>query len=183
MTARIAITEPDKVRAGDTWAWTRQDLADYPSSAWTLKYALKNASSAINITATADGSGYAVSVSMASTASHPPGKYRWVAWVESATERFDVDTGWIEVLPKYDTTTALDDRGHARRTLEAIEAVIEGRATLDQQEYTIGSRSLKRMLIKDLIFYRDYYRGQVFAQENAERAANGKGGAQLVVRL
>jgi hypothetical protein len=47
--------------------------------------------------------------------------------------------------------------------LDAIEAVIENRATLDQQEYTIGSRHLKRMTAAELIEFRDKYRGLVAA--------------------
>ena len=91
--------------------------------------------------------------------------------------------GTLEVLPRYDQAANLDDRSHARKVLEAIEAVIEGRATKDQEEYTIGSRTLKRTPVKELLELRDKYRGEVHAEELAENARNGKQGGKLVVRL
>jgi hypothetical protein len=184
MTAPIPTNEPLQLRAGDTWQWNRQDLADnYPAPTWTLKYAFKNATQHFEVTAAADGAFFAATVAMATTAGYTAGKYSWVAWVETATERHEVDRGWLTVLPVYTGTTTLDDRTHARKTLEAIEAVIENRATLDQQKYTIGSRSLDRMPIKDLLEFRDYYRGQVFSQDANERIRNGYGAGRLVAKL
>jgi hypothetical protein len=40
-----------------------------------------------------------------------------------------------------------DGRDHVRRVLDAIEAVIENRATIDQQHYQINNRSLTRILV------------------------------------
>jgi len=50
----------------------------------------------------------------------------------------------VTILPRYDQAANLDDRSHERKVLEAIEAVIENRASATQREmvaYTIGSRS------------------------------------------
>mgnify|MGYP001584723131 FL=1 len=185
MTASVPTNEPLQLRIGDTWRWNRQDLADYPAPTWTLKYALKNAASHIEITAAADGSAFAVTVAKATTAGYTAGRYRWVAYVGDGTTQTEVDTGWVDVLPSYSAASqvALDDRTHARKALDAIEAVIETRATMDQQEYTIGSRSLKRMDPKELLSWRDYYRAQVFAEENGERRRNGYGAGRLVAKL
>jgi len=42
MAATIPSDEPARLRAGDTWKWTRT-LGDYPAGTWTLKYRFKNA--------------------------------------------------------------------------------------------------------------------------------------------
>jgi hypothetical protein len=185
MTAPVPTNEPFQARAGTTWTWQRQNLSDYPASAWTLKYAFKNAVAHFELTATASGDWYTATIAAATTLGYEPGKYRWVAWVESGMEKYEVDTGWLEVLPPYNQATqaARDDRTHARRTLDAIEAVIENRATVDQMEYTIGNRHLKRMPVADLMKWRDYYRDQVFAEEANERIRNGYGASRLVAKL
>lgn len=72
----------------------------------------------------------------------------------------------VEIMP--DVTTDLltgPVKSHAQTTLEAIEAVIENRATVDQEEYSIGNRMLKRMNIKDLLYFRDIYRQEVEIEE------------------
>jgi hypothetical protein len=186
MTASVPTTEPREIRAGMTWAWRRDDLSDYPAPTWTLTYWFKQAAPAgakFSVVATADGAAHAVSVAASTTAGYTADDYTWVAVASSGTESYEVDRGTARLLPKYNADAALDDRSHAKKTLEAIEAVIENRATLDQQEYTIGSRSLKRMTVADLLALRDKYRGEVWAEEQGERARNGQGSGRLVVRL
>lgn len=186
--SEIPRNEPPEARAGLTWQWRREDLsADYPATSWTLKYwfkELKASGANFSITCTADGSSFVVNVSAATTAALTAGKYSWAAEVTGgSTEAYEVDRGTLTVLPRYDQASALDDRSHARKALDAIEAVIESRATIDQQEYTIGSRTLKRMTGEELLKFRDYYRAQVGAELMVERARNGQGGNRLVVKL
>lgn len=186
MTAPIPTNEPKQLRAGVTWEWTREDLTDYPASTWTLKYWFKKTGSSganFSITATADGNSFDVTVLAATTATYTAGDYTWVALVTSGAETREVDKGTLELLSRYDAAANLDDRTHAAKVLDAIEAVIEGRASLDQKSYTIGTRSLERMPLPDLLKFRDTYRGEVYAEEQAEAVRNGKGSGQVVVRL
>ena len=67
MAVDIPENEPDTLRAGDTWKWTRT-LADYPASAWTLKYRFKSAAGGFEITATASGDSYAITVAASTSA-------------------------------------------------------------------------------------------------------------------
>jgi hypothetical protein len=118
MAADIPTNEPAELRAGDTWAWTKT-LADYPASTpWTLKYRFKNAAGGFEITATASGDGYAVSVAAATTAGYAAGAYSWMAWVEGgASEKYTVDVGTVTINPDYRSgtaTAAFDDLSHAR---------------------------------------------------------------------
>jgi hypothetical protein len=178
MAADIPTTEPLFARAGDTWKWTRT-LEDYPaSSGWTLKYRFKNADGGFEIVATASGSDHSVTVAAATSAAYAAGKYSWVAWVEGgSSEKYTVDSGSFTVQSDYRAiaaATGLDDRSHARKVLTAIEAVIERRATKDQEEYTIEGRSLKRTPIPDLLKLRQKYQAEVVAEEAAAKLAAGQ---------
>jgi hypothetical protein len=187
MAASIPTNEPSELRAGDTWKWRREDLEDYPAPTWTLKYRFKNAAGGFEVTAAADGVAHAVVVAAATTAPYAAGSYAWVAWVESGAEKYTVDSGELRVLPdlRAGTATAAQDvRSHARRVLEAIEAVLEGRATRDQEEYRIGERMLKRTPIADLLALRDRYKAEVESEAVARRVMAGETpGYALQVRL
>jgi hypothetical protein len=141
----IATTEPTSLRAGDTWAWTRT-LSDYPASAWTLTYYFRNATAKFDVVATASGDSYSVTVAKASTGKIP-GYYDWTAFVESATERYEVGTGRVQVLPNLAADTVHDGRSFARRMLDAIESALESRATGDQLDMisaATGDRNISR---------------------------------------
>lgn len=178
MTTTIPTNEPDQLRAGDTWQWRREDLtADYPAGdGWVLTYRFKNAAGGFEIVAEADGDNFAIEASAASTEDFTAGTYRWQAQVVLGAVKKTVDTGTFVVQPGLfidGDETALDQRTHARKVLDAIEAVLESRASKDQQEYSIAGRSLKRTPIADLIMMRDRYAAEVRSQDAADRTANG----------
>ena len=182
MTAEIPTTEPKSVTAGDTVQWNKDSLSDYLASAgWTLTYALRNAAGKIDITASANGGGYSVSVAAATTADWVAGQYSWQAYVTKAAERFKVGSGTIEVLPNFATENSFDDRSHAKTVLDAIEAVIESRASVDQESYSIMGRSLKRTPMADLLKLRDKYKALYLMEQNAENAKNGKPGKNRIL--
>lgn len=171
--------EPLELRAGDTWEWRRDDLtADYPADMWTLTYRFKNAAGGFEVTSTADGSNFAVSVAASTTAGYAAGTYSWAAQAVNGTTKKTVDTGTLKVLPNLfagSASTATDQRTHAKKVLDAIEAVIEGRATLDQEEFQIGGRMLKRTSIPHLLKLRSRYLDEVAREQAAEKLANGIG--------
>jgi hypothetical protein len=154
--SEIPLKEPPELRAGVTWQWRREDLvADYPASTWTLKYWMKQlaaSGSHIEIVAAADGSNFAVNVAAATTAAYTAGKYAWAAEVSGgSSEIYEVDRGVIIVLARFDQASSLDFRTHARKMLDAIESLLENKATADVLEYSIGSRQLKKMAPEELL--------------------------------
>lgn len=174
----IPDNEPAALRAGDTWRWTRS-LSDYPAPGWVLKYRFKtSAATGFEITASASGSDHSVSESDAITAGYTAGRYTWQAWVEGgSSEKYTVDEGTIEVLPDYRSgtaATALDDRSHARKMLDAIEAWLESR-DMAVAEYQIAGRQMKYIPAAELIKLRSRYRLEVQAEESAARLARGEG--------
>jgi hypothetical protein len=172
--------------AGDTLDFMTT-VPDYPATAgWTLTYRLapRTAGTAISFPATALGSDYRVQVAAVTTAGWAAGEYSWAAYVSKAGNRFTVDAGTITIQPDPGVVATSDTRSHARRVLAAIEAVIEGRATRDQEEYTIGNRSLKRTPIRDLLTLRDRYKSEVNAEDAGRRLLAGETpGYALQVRL
>ncbi len=186
MTTSIPLTEPDEIVAGTTVEWRREDLADYPAPTWTLTYRLverKADGMAIAITASASGTYHAVSVDKATTATWPPGTYLWAAYVDDGTKRLRVDSGTLRVVADLAALPpGYDPRSHARRALEAIEAVLEKRASREDLMYRLpDGRQLQRIPTAELILLRDRYRAEVAREAEAERIANGLSAGRLIL--
>lgn len=153
-------------------------VPDYPpADGWTLTYRLVPQSSGtaytFNATPAADGQSYEIAVSSTTTAGWAAGNYSWVAFVIQSGERHVVDQGTLTIKPDPVTTATLDVRGHARKVLDAIEAVLENRASIDQKSVTIGDRSLERTPIEDLLKLRQLYQAEVAREDAAARLAVG----------
>ena len=132
MAATIPTTEPDSLRAGDTWQWRRDDLSDYPASTWSLVYHFRNADQYFDVNAGADADAFLISVPAATTATRTPGRYTWYAMVTDGTDRFNVDEGSVELLADVSAAAAYDGRNWSRRMLDYVEAALESRASADQ---------------------------------------------------
>jgi hypothetical protein len=174
-----------EIVAGDTLDFSTE-VANYtPADGWTLKFRLvpRVSGTAILLTSAASDGLHRVQVGPTTTDDWTAGEYSWYSWVEKAGASYSVGQGQVTIKPDPRTTSApLDNRSHARKTLEAIEAVIEGRASRDQQEYSIGDRTLKRTPMADLIMLQTRYSRLVAAEENEARLANGLG-TKNVIRI
>lgn len=180
----IASKEPELVVAGDTWTWRRDDLSDYPASAWTLTFYVSNASGKLDAEAVADGDAFVVTFAAANTAGLAAGTYRLEGYVVNGAERYRIYTGSIEVEPNLASAGNIDARSHAEKALDAIQAVIEGRASKDQISYTIEGRTLSRTPIEDLLRLRDVYRREVSQERARDRIRSGRpAGRSTLVRF
>lgn len=186
-TNTIPTVEPLEFFAGDRVRWTR-DLSDWSAAdSFVLTYnlILEAATSAkIAIVASGSGTTHSVDLSKATTAAYTPGRYAWQASVDDGTTRCVVDTGIMKIWPDFATAAASDQRSHAKKVLDAIESVLENRATQDQMSYSIAGRQLSRTPIPDLVGLRDRYRAEVAREERLERIANGLGhGGRILTRF
>ena len=178
-------TEPAQFTAGDRITWKRTDLGtDYAPASYSLKYSARlenSGATEIEITASESGSDYIVEVGQSTSASYKAGVYHWQAYITrtSDSERITIDSGTWEIKPNRDTT-ASDPRSHAKVVLEAIEKVIEGRATKDQENYSIQGRSLSRTPIPDLLALRSFYKAEVVRDQRAERLKNNLGHSGII---
>jgi hypothetical protein len=176
VSAEIPSTEPAALRIGDTWKWTKS-LADYPATSWTLKYRFKTAAGGFEVTASASGSDHAITVAATTTAALAAGDYGWLAWVESGAEKYTVGAGTVELLPDYraaDATAGLDDRSHARKMLDALEAWLESRDPA-VAEYEIAGRRMKYVPLPELVRLRQRYATEVANEVAAAKIAAGLG--------
>ena len=169
----ILTSEPANLNAGDTARWLKA-LADYPASdGWVLSYSLVKAGQRIALSATAQGADHLINVPAATTAAWVPGAYDYRAGVSLGADMFTVATGRIAINPAFGA--AVDARSHARRTLEAIEATLEGRASRATAEYQIAGRQMKYIPVPELLTLRDRYRRDVRAEDAADRIKAGLG--------
>lgn len=172
MAAPISYTEPATVIAGDTAKWQKY-LPDYQASdGWSLTYTFVNAAVRFTVTASALGADHLVNVSAATTGGWATGTYDWRAQVSKDGEVFTVGSGRLTVQASFSTAT--DGRSRARRMLEAVEAVLEGRASSAVAEYQIAGRQLRHIPIPDLLTLRDRLRMDVAREEAAADLSAGK---------
>lgn len=151
---------PNKFSAGLTFNRVAT-LTAYPAPDWVLS-ALLRGPSEIDFSAEPSGSGHRFVVSAAETAAWAPGRYWYSIRATRDGEVAEVDNGEIVIEPDFSTTAAgYDGRDHVRRVVDAIEAVLERRATLDQERFTINNRELWRTPIADLLVLRDRYRSEL----------------------
>lgn len=179
MARTVPTTEPIQARAGDTWEWTK-DYPDYPASTWTLSYVFYNSSGVIQIAASADGDTHTIDVAPATTTAYTAGRYDWTASVTDGTDVYQVGSGVTQVLPDLSSATSYDGRSHARVMLDAIDAILESRASagdLDLIKSARGGRSLER---GDLIKLRNHYAAIVRQEEDAQKIASGQSPSRLV---
>jgi len=174
MSVPISPLEPLSVRAGDTWRWVR-DLSDYPAPAWSLVYTLYGPAGVVHVTATADGARHLVDLAPAVTGTYAPGRYDGIAHVTDGTDRLQIWSGAVQVLPDLREATTADGRSHARRMLDAIEATLEGRASagdLDIVRTQLGDQAVERDPAALAMAHRTY--AALVADED-RRAAIGRG--------
>lgn len=178
--------EPRSARAGDTWAWRREDLTDYPPGTWTLRYFFKAPSANFSFDATADGTAFAIARTAAQTAVYTAGVYQWFAFVTDGTARHQVDEGTLEVLPDMGVAGNLDTRSTARKILEYLDAALVTAAQSNalMSSYSINGRSVTFRTVAELQQARDYWAARVRDEDAAQSLAAGAAfGHKLAVRL
>lgn len=156
---------PHSLLAGANASWSRS-LDDFPvSDGWVLAYYLVKDGNQVTITAAPDGDVHLVDLVAVDTASWDPGCYHYQAWVRLGDDAHMVESGAIDIKPNFRTqTSGYDGRTHAEKVLDALEAMIEGKATRDQQSYSVGGRSITRLTPAELVDWRSVYRREVNAQ-------------------
>lgn len=161
---------PTTLRAGDSVSWS-DSLADYSSiDGWVLKYALRGPHE-IDIEATGTGTDHDVVLVRADTEDYLPGEYAWVAYVENVTDRVTLATGTLNVQP--DLVAGSAAPSHAKKMLDAIQAVLEKKASKLQSEYTVDGNMLKFMTYDELIKAMNFY-GRLYRREQEKAGLKPK---------
>lgn len=159
---------PEHITAGVTLDFA-VTLTAYPAPDWSLQLLLRGPQ-AIDLTAVADDTQHRFTVAASITADYVAGDYWFSLRASQGSEVELVDEGQIRIRPDLaQISEAYDGRSHVEKVLTAIEAVIEGRASIDQQSYQINNRSLSRTPIADLLMMRTKYRDELRRAKMAEK--------------
>lgn len=170
------MSEPIKLRAGTTWAWTREE-SSYPAPTWVLTYQAKNADYNFTITATNLAGIHNISVPMATTAAIRAGRYDWVAFVTDGSSRYEIGNGSWEILPDFTSQGVSDGRSDSRRFYDALKSAYEQYLADGalRQSYQIGDRTMQfktpEALLKELVFWEQ----RVQAEDATQDVAAGLG--------
>lgn len=176
---------PYEFYAGDTVIWQIENLhTDYSNSTHTLTYKFRlenNGSTNFSVDATADGNNYKITLSASTTASITEGKYNFIAYVTRTSDsaRVTVDRGMIEVKPNLASSTS-ETRSHAKKMLDLIESLLEGKATKDVSSYSIAGRSLNKMSVSELLEWRNYYKAEYNRELSKQRNENEDGSGNTI---
>lgn len=157
MSTEISTFEPLSFTAGDTVKWQKH-LPDYPvSSGWVLSYAFVGSVGQFTVTGSNDGANHTIIIDATESANYAAGSYNYQAYVTFNNERYVVGTGVIDIKSNFALASASDQRSHVKKTLDSLEAVIEGRATQIDTSYSIAGRSISKMSLQELIDARREY--------------------------
>ena len=173
------MNEPTVIYAGDKIEWT-ESLSDYlPSAGWTLKYILINSVNKYTFVSTADGNTHSVTLLSSDTADWAAGSYALQPYVEHTDGTYELFTRrTVTVKPNLITSTTYDFRTHAQKTLEALEAAIENRASTEAMSLSIttrggSSKALQYLTHKELIEARSFYKSLVDSELSQEKIQAG----------
>lgn len=127
-------------------------LGDYPASTWTMTWVFVQDGDQQSFDAVADGNTHKLTITKAQSAGFSTGVYHYQVFVDDGTERFAIDSGETEVLADFETqVSGLDARTLIRQRIEAIEAVLAGNASTDQQRVRFGDREIQHYQPTELI--------------------------------
>lgn len=151
---------PPRLTAGLTLRHTIVQAA-YPAPDWVLSVVLRGPG-AYTLRAEGEGAAHRFHAAANVTSQWLHGTYAYSVRASNGTEVVELATGTLEVSPDLTQLPAGHDaRSHVERVLAAIEAVIEKRATIDQERYRINNRELWRTPIPELLKLRDRYKAEL----------------------
>lgn len=179
--------EPNAIVAGDTASWFLQ-LGNYPPPTWVLSYALrgKEEGQYINfseVTPSPDGVQHLIQILPAVTSSWLPGLYRFQSYVTniSTTDRVTIGWGNIQIVGNLEAEDPVDGRSYYQKTLDILEAAMQGRLPQGMEHYTIAGRAISKIPIKELNMIWREYKVYVQQEQQAQQARKGLGNPRQVL--
>ena len=182
-------TEPELLVIGDRWVWKRTDIGtDYAPSSYALSYnarLLGTGSTTFSITASESGTEYIIEVASSTTSSRTVGVYAWNAYItrSSDSERIALDSGKFDVRDNLATSSA-DQRTHAAKMVDYLEATQESLAQKLTSSYSITDRSNTLRSMDEVSAQLNYYRAVYNREVMKDRAKSGRRtGQNILVRF
>ena len=182
-------TEPELLVIGDRWVWKRTDIGtDYAPSSYALSYnarLLGTGSTTFSITASESGTEYIVEVASSTTSSRTVGVYAWNMYItrSSDSERIALDSGKFDLRDNLATSSA-DQRTHAAKMVDYLEATQESLAQKLTSSYSITDRSNTLRSMDEVSVQLNYYRTVYNRESMKDRAKSGRRtGQNILVRF
>jgi hypothetical protein len=180
--AVIENQEPIKINKGNTVKWNKS-FPDYPTNdGWELNYTLSSSDGTEIDTLDFDdhisvtNNEFNVVIPASDTASYS-GILLYEGTVTKDFEVYTVSSGFFKIIDKNEFIETLD---HIKTTLDAINTMIEGKATKDVESYSIYGRSLSKMNIKELLDWQGIYEDKLSRLMNKNSQKQGKGSKNLI---
>ena len=170
---------PSAIVAGDTILLSWRQSA-YPAGAgWTVNFSFRALDgSAVDFSSTQDGAtdNHLFNVPAGTTAEWKPGLYNGTAKaVNTDGTALTFWRGSLNIQPDLSAEDAgFDGRSWARRCLDAIQAVLEGRASKSTLNTSIAGQTLGHMTPEQLWAMRDRFMIEVQQELSAEATKQGK---------
>ncbi len=186
----MAVTRPTEppaeIRAGST-LWWGVTYDDYPASTWTLTYTLRGPAK-YSITATASGDNHHVDVSATVTAGYLPGEYTLLGEVTDGTNVYPLPEGTSRFTITEDlaqSSSSYDARSWNEKMVDAIKAVLEGRASRVEENYEVSfaghAQKLSLLSFPELNEALRFYEARVDAEKRRESVKKGKSAGRNIV--
>lgn len=178
MAALTTLTDvPSVILAGDTLLFTIFRSYFPAHDGWSVVFSLRGKDGAIDATSTpdADNSKHLFSVDATTTAGWVPGEYAARAKAINGGVSTTFWQGTLRINPDLGSEPAgQDTRSWAKRCLDAVEAVLENKASKDVLNTTIAGQSIGRMTPEQLFALRDRFRIEYQNEQRALQAGQGK---------
>lgn len=131
----------------------------------------------LSVNCTGGASSWTASITTAQSGGLVAGKYSYALRASKAGARSTIEKGDINVMP--DLVANQDQRTKYQRILDAIDAVLESRATSSDLRVRFeDGREIERIPHGELLQFRDYY-----ARKVANEARGRTGPKRVVIRL
>jgi len=174
--------EPKSFVAGEFVRW-RCNEPSYPANnGWVLAYNLRSSisDSAIDVVSVADNEHHVVILTSQTTKDYKSGTYSWQCTAKKDEELHVVRNGTLIIKPNLSALTVFDGRSHIKKILDALEATLLGKASLDQLSYSISGRSLMRLSPSELLKWRDVYKAEYTRELQQEKLEQNLGVGNLI---
>ncbi len=172
---------PDEFHAGDSFLLELSG-GDYPPPEWTASIVLSNSSVRNTAAGTSSGSLHRIDIAPATTSNWATGSYSWQIYAEKTGYRVTLASGNIKILANIgDASQGNDVRNFPRTVADALESIIQNRATKEQlllAQQSVGDLNVN--YVPDVMAEWQKWNGYAEQLENANKVSAGMGGPRAI---
>ena len=179
-------TEPLQFRSGLTVTFQKSDFSNYPyaDGYTTAKYTINGANGSAEITGTYSNGAWTFTLS-ATDNTLSAGTYTLFGYVQDGSgNKYEVYSGDLTVLKSLTTATQTDTRTHVKKVLDAIEAVMERRATKEQASTALPNGvAISLLSPEELVKFHENYSYKFQQEIDTNRVRNGGSRRKFLIQF